>query len=185
MKRSLPILQRAAASIHTHPAYPGHVPITPLSRLLLATGSAITSLVHPARHGPSLLSSSPPSHPPLTNIPSLDMIAVLSETTAGPFLPRLRDRMLESRSGRNLLRERPRITEKSVDLVRLEGMREGSLGREYVEWLRRNRVTPDTRDPVRSCSALCLLYQLGGELSLTDDDTILRCHRSGISMIPS
>ena len=76
------------------------------------------------------------------------MIAVLSETTAGPFLSRLRTRMLSTPSGRSLLRERPRITEESVDLVRLGNMKEGTLGREYVKWLKSNKVTPDTRDPV-------------------------------------
>lgn len=28
-------------------------------------------------------------------------------------------------------------------------MREGSLGKEYTTWLKKNKVTPDTRDPVR------------------------------------
>lgn len=76
------------------------------------------------------------------------MIAVLSETTSGPFLSRLRTRMLSTPSGRSLLRERPRITEAGVDLERLGKMPEGSLGREYVKWLASNKVTPDTRDPV-------------------------------------
>lgn len=60
--------------------------------------------------------------------------------------------MLSTPSGRRLLRERPRITEASVDLKRLAAMREGSLGRAYVDWLKRNKVTPDTRDPVRLLS---------------------------------
>ena len=83
-----------------------------------------------------------------------DMIAVLSETTAGPFLSRLRTRMLSTPSGRSLLRERPRITEESVDLARLGNMKEGTLGREYVKWLKTNKVTPDTRDPVSSNTRL-------------------------------
>lgn len=77
------------------------------------------------------------------------MVAVLSETTAGPFLPALRNKMRSTASGRQILRERPRITEASVDLARLGAMKEGTLGRAYVDWLRRNKVTPDTRDPVR------------------------------------
>lgn len=77
------------------------------------------------------------------------MVAVLSETTAGPFLPALRTKMRSTPSGRALLRDRPRITEASVNLDKLAAMKEGSLGRAYVDWLRRNKVTPDTRDPVR------------------------------------
>lgn len=83
-----------------------------------------------------------------------DMIAVLSETTAGPFLSSLRNKMRATPSGRSILRERPRITEESVDLARLAEMPEGSLGRAYVSWLKRNKVTPDTRDPVRPPSLL-------------------------------
>lgn len=76
------------------------------------------------------------------------MIAVLSETTAGPFLARLRTTMKSSKSGRSLLRERPRITENSVDLKKLAKLGKNTLGWQYVDWLRRNKVTPDTRDPV-------------------------------------
>jgi ubiquinone biosynthesis protein COQ4 len=57
--------------------------------------------------------------------------------------------MLSTPSGRRLLRERPRITEASIDLDKLATMPEGSLGKAYVQWLKRNKVTPDTRDPVR------------------------------------
>lgn len=76
------------------------------------------------------------------------MVAVLSETTGGHFLARLRTEIRSTASGRSLLRERPRITEQSLDLDRLASMKEGSLGRAYVDWLKRNKVTPDTRDPV-------------------------------------
>lgn len=77
------------------------------------------------------------------------MVAVLSETTGGPFLRRLRDEMRKTPSGRRLLRERPRITEQSINVDELARMDRGTFGREYVEWLRSCRVTPDTRDPVR------------------------------------
>ncbi|GAA6009124.1 hypothetical protein JCM11491_005759 [Sporobolomyces phaffii] len=109
-------------------AYPGHVAINPFQRALLAVGSAVMGLADTSRH---------------------DMIAVLSETTSGPFLARLRDEMLQSASGRALLRDRPRITSSSVDLDRLAHLGPNTFGKKYVEWLDRNKVTPDTRDPVR------------------------------------
>lgn len=87
-----------------------------------------------------------------TDESKLDMVAVLSETTAGPFLSRLRTRMLATPSGRNLLREKPRITEESINLKKLESMKEGTFGREYARWLKMNKVTPNTRDPVRHLS---------------------------------
>ena len=76
------------------------------------------------------------------------MIATLSETTAGPFLSKLRDDMLKTDSGRALLRERPRITTKTIHLEELRVLPEESFGRAYVNWLDWCKVTPDTRDPV-------------------------------------
>ncbi|KAK4046360.1 Ubiquinone biosynthesis protein [Microbotryomycetes sp. JL201] len=110
------------------PRYDGHVPINWFERSLLAIGSAVAGIVNTGRH---------------------DMIAVLSETTGGPFLARLRSEMRNSPSGRRLLRHRPRITEQSIAHAQLATLPAGSFGREYVDWLRRNKVTPDTRDPVR------------------------------------
>lgn len=109
-------------------AYEGHVPLNSFERTFLTVGSALASLVNPAR---------------------ADMIATLSEVSAGPFLPRLRDQMLESESGRRLLRERPRITSQSVQLEVLQNLPEGTVGKEYVRWLAWCKVTPDTRMPVR------------------------------------
>jgi len=44
------------------------------------------------------------------------------------------------------MRDRPSI---SSDLLGgLRGLRRGTLGKEYVEWLDRGNVTPDTREPV-------------------------------------
>lgn len=85
-----------------------------------------------------------------------DMIAVLSETTSGPFLSHLRTQMLSTPSGRALLRERPRITSTSINLDALQHLPENTFGRKYYEWLKRNKVTPDTRDPVSLAARLSL-----------------------------
>lgn len=76
------------------------------------------------------------------------MVAALGETTAGPALPRLRDRMLESAEGRQILKERPRVNSSTVDMKALSGLPEGTFGRAYITWLDRCGVTPDTREPV-------------------------------------
>ena len=57
--------------------------------------------------------------------------------------------MLSDATGRRILRERPRITSTSLDLPRLRALPEGSVGREYITWLDREGVSPDTRSPVR------------------------------------
>ena len=76
------------------------------------------------------------------------MIAALGETTAGPVLPGLLDTMLASPEGRRIMRERPRISSKTVDMERLRALPAGTLGRAYVDWLERCGVSPDTREPV-------------------------------------
>ncbi len=57
--------------------------------------------------------------------------------------------MLSHPTGRRILRERPRITSTSLDLPHLRSLPANSLGRAYVAWLDREKVSPDTRDPVR------------------------------------
>lgn len=82
------------------------------------------------------------------------MIAALGDLTSGPVLPRLRDRMLESPEGRQILKDRPKVNSKTVDMDKLSLLPENSFGRAYITWLERCGVTPDTREPVRfpSCS---------------------------------
>ncbi|KAJ6544993.1 ubiquinone biosynthesis protein COQ4, mitochondrial [Mycena vulgaris] len=109
------------------PAYEGHIPLNWFENSVLAVGSAFMSLADPRRG---------------------DMVAALGETTAGPSLPRLRDIMLESPEGRQILKDRPRINSTTVDMARLAQCPEGTLGRAYVTWLERCGVTPDTREPV-------------------------------------
>lgn len=79
-----------------------------------------------------------------------DLIAALGETTAAPyFIYRLRDAMLSNSSGRRILRDRPRITSQTMSVRKLRALPESSVGRAYVSWLDRERVSPDTRDSVK------------------------------------
>ncbi|KAJ8088528.1 Ubiquinone biosynthesis protein [Marasmius tenuissimus] len=111
----------------TKPAYPGHVPLNWFENAFLAAGSAVMALMDPKRG---------------------DMVAALGETTAGPALPRLRDIMLKSPEGRQILKERPRINTSTVDMEALARLPDGTFGRSYITWLERTGVTPDTREPV-------------------------------------
>lgn len=111
------------------PNYPGHVPLTSFERLGLAVGSAFASLRDPYR---------------------ADLIAALGEATAKPyFITRLRNAMLMDPTGRRILKDRPRITSKTLSMEGLRKLPEGTVGRAYVGWLDREGVTPDTRDAVR------------------------------------
>lgn len=81
---------------------------------------------------------------------SADLIAAVGEATATPyFIYRLRDSMLADATGRRILRQRPRITSRTLDVAAMRALPAGSLGRAYVDWLDREGVSPDTRSPVR------------------------------------
>ncbi|KAK2753760.1 Ubiquinone biosynthesis protein [Onygenales sp. PD_40] len=111
------------------PNYPGHIPLTFIERKALAIGSAVGSLVNPRRG---------------------DLIASLGEATATPFfIYRLRDAMLSDPTGRRILRDRPRITSKTLDVEYLRTLPANSVGRVYVGWLDREGVSPDTRNNVQ------------------------------------
>ncbi|KAH7308461.1 coenzyme Q biosynthesis protein Coq4-domain-containing protein [Stachybotrys elegans] len=111
------------------PNYPGHVPLTRIERAALAVGSGVASLINPYRH---------------------DLIAALGEATATPyFIYRLRDAMLAHPTGRRILRQRPRISSKTLDVDYLRSLPANTVGRAYVDWLDREGVSPDTRSEVR------------------------------------
>ncbi|KAF9812468.1 hypothetical protein IEO21_06186 [Rhodonia placenta] len=121
------------------PAYEGHVPLNWFEAGFLAVGSAFMSLANPRRG---------------------DMVAALGDVTSGPVLPRLRDAMLESAEGRRILKDRPRVNSKTVDMNKLALLPEGTFGHAYITWLERCGVTPDTREPVHYVDDPELAYVL-------------------------
>ncbi|KAL4922198.1 coenzyme Q biosynthesis protein Coq4-domain-containing protein [Aspergillus aurantiobrunneus] len=111
------------------PIYPHHVPLGFFEKGFLAVGSAVGALLNPRR---------------------ADLIATLGEVTATPyFIYRLRDAMLQDPTGRQILRDRPRITSETLPLPYLRSLPENSVGRTYATWLDREGVSPDTRDNVQ------------------------------------
>jgi len=61
----------------------------------------------------------------------------------------IRKTMLKDAEGAEILREKPRINSKTIDLDRLSKLPPESFGRTYYEFLKRNNVTPDSRLQVR------------------------------------
>ncbi|KAL4939047.1 hypothetical protein BDV06DRAFT_214594 [Aspergillus oleicola] len=111
------------------PKYPHHVPLGFFEKKFLAVGSAVGALLNPRR---------------------ADLIATLGEVTATPyFIYRLRDAMLSDPTGRQILRDRPRMTSETLPLPYLRSLPENSVGRTYAAWLDREGVSPDTRDNVQ------------------------------------
>jgi ubiquinone biosynthesis protein COQ4 len=88
------------------------------------------------------------------------MIATLGETTGHRFLSSIRDHMLQDRTGRRILRTRPIINSKVLDLDKLRKLPSDTFGSQYVGWLDKEGVTPDTRSPVST-------YKMIGPVDIT------------------
>ncbi|GMT03972.1 hypothetical protein PENTCL1PPCAC_26146, partial [Pristionchus entomophagus] len=106
--------------------------------LLLAGGSGLTAIMNPARG---------------------DMVAAMGETTAiQPVLQNIKTRMENDDTGREILRLTPRITEESIDRMRLLKLPDGTFGREYARFLDNLNTSPDNRPPVKYVDEEDLLY---------------------------
>lgn len=57
--------------------------------------------------------------------------------------------MLSSPTGRRILRDRPRISSKTLAMSHLRRLPPDTVGRCYADWLDREGVSPDTRDTVK------------------------------------
>ena len=101
--------------------------ITGLQRVILTAGSGLTSILSPQRD---------------------DMISAFGELTGDRALPSIRRLMLQDPEGEQILRDRPVINSSTVDFARLAKMPERSFGKEYLAFLDRNKITPDSRKPV-------------------------------------
>ncbi|CAB3407021.1 unnamed protein product [Caenorhabditis bovis] len=118
--------------------YPSHIPLSPVSKILMGIGSAATAITDPRRG---------------------DMVAAMGETTAlTPILENLRQRMGSDVAGRKLLKEKPRITNQTIDRKTLASFPRGTLGRKYSEFLEKLKTSPDARPPVKYIDNLEYLY---------------------------
>lgn len=78
-----------------------------------------------------------------------DLVAMLGETTGGPALVKMRDRMASNDVGRELLERRPRLCYEPIAVLERAGqLPEGSFGAAYLAYLRRYGFDPDERHEV-------------------------------------
>lgn len=123
------------------PEYPGHIPLYTVEKLMMFAGSGIGAFFHPERN---------------------EFIVGLGESTAiEPVLRRLQKQMLSDPVGRQILKEKPRMTSDSLDLDYLKSLPTNTIGNTYVQWLEKEGVSPDTRVPVRYIDneELAYIYQ--------------------------
>ncbi|TYJ52324.1 ubiquinone biosynthesis protein COQ4, mitochondrial [Cryptococcus floricola] len=130
MRPSLRLLTRT-------PNYPGHIPLSYSQNALLAVGSGVMGVVDVSRG---------------------DLIASLSESTAGIFLPALHDKMKVTPEGRQIMKDRPQITSQTIE--GLKNLKRGTLGREYVEWMGDGGLEPESRVPVNYIDSPTLAYTM-------------------------
>ncbi|KAF4517762.1 hypothetical protein B566_EDAN002967, partial [Ephemera danica] len=114
-----------------------HIPTTYFQKLLLSAGSAAVSLLNPSRP---------------------DSIAVFGEASGQDALRYISQKMQENKEGMLILQEKPRINSKTVDLQSLEALPSNTLGHTYIQFLKQNKVTPDSRLTVQFVDDIDLAY---------------------------
>lgn len=114
-----------------------HIPTSYFQKLLLTIGASAVSLLDPSRG---------------------DMIATLGETTGFTALKYIKTQMEESEEGTDILRLRPRINSKTVNMKYLANLPGDTVGNVYYKFLLKNKVTPDSRGPVQFVDDLELAY---------------------------
>uniref|UniRef100_A0A0N5AQM4 Ubiquinone biosynthesis protein COQ4 homolog, mitochondrial n=1 Tax=Syphacia muris TaxID=451379 RepID=A0A0N5AQM4_9BILA len=118
--------------------YPTHVPTSSAQKAFLIVKSGLTAIFNPWRG---------------------DMVAAMGEVSAFPFvLKNIKARMEEDEAGMRLLRERPRITNKTINREHLRSLPNGTFGKEYDNFLLNLDTTPDARAPVKYIDDMDLLY---------------------------
>lgn len=71
-----------------------------------------------------------------------DLVASLGDTTGYAALVRMRELMLADEVGSEILRERPLITEETINMDGLRKLPAGTLGYAYVRFMDSRRFTP-------------------------------------------
>ncbi|XP_077986950.1 ubiquinone biosynthesis protein COQ4 homolog, mitochondrial-like [Glandiceps talaboti] len=105
-----------------------HIPTSLLQKSVLAIGSTAMAFYNQYRH---------------------DMVAVSGETTGYFVIPRIKQRMMADPVGRQILAEKPRINSRTMNLDYMRSLPEGTFGRDYIDFMDKCRISPDTRMPVK------------------------------------
>lgn len=113
------------------------IPTNFFQKTLLTCGSAAVSLLNPHRG---------------------DMIACLGEITGDGALKNMKEKMLSTQEGVDILKEMPRINSETVSFQWLSQLPENTVGRVYADFMRDNNITADSRLPVQFIAEPDLAY---------------------------
>eukprot|EP00742_Colponemidia_sp_Colp-10_P005413 GILJ01005785.1.p1 GENE.GILJ01005785.1~~GILJ01005785.1.p1 ORF type:complete len:258 (-),score=33.85 GILJ01005785.1:165-938(-) len=131
------IKTRSFIVFHFMSLYSTHVPTSSLQKVLLAVGSAVIGLKDPMRG---------------------DMIATLGETSGAAALVEMNFRMKNDAVGRQILRDKPLVTDDLIKGKRLLSFPKNSFGYAYGSFLHHYGYRPDERAPVRFVDNVELAY---------------------------
>ncbi|KII62774.1 Ubiquinone biosynthesis protein COQ4, mitochondrial [Thelohanellus kitauei] len=81
----------------------------------------------------------------------IDSVATFGDVTAYYTLKKLQIKMLKDKTGRRILREKPSINSSVLDPEKLIKYPKNTLGYVYSEFMIRNKISSDTREPVSFC----------------------------------
>ncbi|XP_030022664.2 ubiquinone biosynthesis protein COQ4 homolog, mitochondrial [Manduca sexta] len=104
------------------------IPTSTFQKTLLSWGSAAVALLDPYRG---------------------DMIACMGEVTGERAIKYMRQKMLDTTEGAEILKEMPRINSQTVSFEKLSQMPINTLGRVYADFMKENNITADSRLPVQ------------------------------------
>uniref|UniRef100_A0A1B6DL62 Ubiquinone biosynthesis protein COQ4 homolog, mitochondrial n=1 Tax=Clastoptera arizonana TaxID=38151 RepID=A0A1B6DL62_9HEMI len=116
---------------------PTYIPTTFFQKSVLSLGSSIGMLLDPTR---------------------ADMLSTLGEVTGHSALQFMAEKIIQNPEGQEILREKPRINTKTVDISFLQSLPEDTLGKTYYNFLNVNNVTPDSRMDVQFIEDVELAY---------------------------
>lgn len=88
------------------------------------------------------------------------LVAGLGDVTAPLVLPKLKNKMMQSESGRRLLKDKPLITIESLNLPKLRALPDGTLGKEYTNYMDTHGYSANERSIVRFMEDPDLAYTL-------------------------
>jgi ubiquinone biosynthesis protein COQ4 len=89
-----------------------------------------------------------------------DLVAGFGDVTAGLVLERMHKKMASTPAGRELLKNKPLITEKNLSLPHLRGLPEGSFGKGYIDFMDHHGYSADERSVVRFMTDEELAYTM-------------------------
>jgi ubiquinone biosynthesis protein COQ4 len=89
-----------------------------------------------------------------------DLVAGFGDVTAGPMLERLHAQMRSTPGGRELLKNKPLITEKDLSTPMLRGLPDGTFGRMYTAFMDHHGYSADERSIVRFMTNPELAYTM-------------------------